>query len=104
MDDLLKDGLERLSITADAGMIRRLETYISEIELFNPVYHLVSYEDKDELIIRHILDCAAVCRRPGFRCRLSRHSPFNSHAGIPVFPHRKNEKACGLFEKCCLKM
>lgn len=61
MNDLLEDGLERLSIVTDADMIRKLETYIGEIELFNPVYHLVSYEDRDELVIRHILDCAAGC-------------------------------------------
>lgn len=47
MNDLLEEGLERLSIPADADMIGKLETYISEIELFNPVYHLVSYEDRD---------------------------------------------------------
>jgi 16S rRNA (guanine527-N7)-methyltransferase len=36
-----------------------LERYIAEIELFNPVYGLVSCRTHDELIIRHILDSLA---------------------------------------------
>jgi len=36
-----------------------LERYIAEIELFNPVYKLVSYRTKDELIARHIIDSLA---------------------------------------------
>jgi 16S rRNA (guanine527-N7)-methyltransferase len=64
--DLLKDGLTELCKADNDIAIcihnkidelsSRLERYIAEIELFNPVYGLVSCKNRDELIIRHILD------------------------------------------------
>ena len=53
--DLLLEGAEKLKLDLTSLQRERLERYISEIELFNPIYKLVSYQDKDELIIRHIL-------------------------------------------------
>lgn len=57
--DLLREGLERLEAPHDEETIGKLETFISEIELFNPAYKLVACADRDELVIRHILDSAA---------------------------------------------
>ncbi|MSU06840.1 16S rRNA (guanine(527)-N(7))-methyltransferase RsmG [Spirochaetales bacterium NM-380-WT-3C1] len=57
--DLLLEGAEKLKLDLTSLQRERLEKYISEIELFNPIYKLVSYQDKDELIIRHILDSLA---------------------------------------------
>ena len=57
--DLLLEGAEKLKLDLTSLQRERLERYISEIELFNPIYKLVSYQDKDELIIRHILDSLA---------------------------------------------
>ena len=57
--DLLLEGAEKLKLDLTSLQRERLERYISEIELFNPIYKLVSYQGKDELIIRHILDSLA---------------------------------------------
>ena len=57
--DLLLEGAEKLKLDLTSLQRERLERYISEIELFNPIYKLVSYQDRDELIIRHILDSIA---------------------------------------------
>ena len=57
--DLLLEGAEKLKLDLTSLQRERLERYISEIELFNPIYKLVSYKDRDELIIRHILDSLA---------------------------------------------
>ena len=57
--DLLLEGASKLGLTLSPNQKEKLEKYISEIELFNPIYKLVSYSDKDELIIRHILDSMA---------------------------------------------
>lgn len=57
--DLLLEGAEKLKLDLTSLQRERLERYISEIELFNPIYKLVSYQDRDELIIRHILDSLA---------------------------------------------
>ena len=57
--DLVLEGAEKLKLDLTSLQRERLERYISEIELFNPIYKLVSYQDRDELIIRHILDSLA---------------------------------------------
>ena len=58
-NELLIEGLERLGLPAGSAAAERLETYIDEIEIFNPAYHLISFDRREDLIIRHILDCAA---------------------------------------------
>ena len=58
-NNLLAEGLERLSIQFSLKQLGQLETMVDEIMLFNPAYRLVSNTDRDEIIIRHILDSAA---------------------------------------------
>lgn len=57
--NLLSSGLEMLSISFSQKQLGQLETMVDEIMLFNPTYRLVSNTDKDEIIIRHILDSAS---------------------------------------------
>ena len=59
MSDLIREGAMKLGLAADDEKITKVERFISEIELFNPVYRLVSYRERDELIIRHVLDSMA---------------------------------------------
>jgi 16S rRNA (guanine527-N7)-methyltransferase len=66
MDELLEQGLRRLR-ESDPDIHRllkpRMETvsrllnmYIEEVELFNPAYSLVKVQDRQELVVKHILD------------------------------------------------
>lgn len=76
--------LEDLGLGSDSTMLSRLETYVDEIGLFNPAYHLVSYSTTEELVVRHIADCASGL--PVIRsCIDSRSSvaDFGSGAGLP---------------------
>ena len=57
--DLLIEGANKIGIELTQDQIDKLEKYIKEIELFNPVYKLVGYQDRSELIIKHILDSLA---------------------------------------------
>ena len=57
--DLLLEGASKLGLTLSPIQKEKIEKYIAELELFNPIYKLVSYLDRDELIIRHILDSMA---------------------------------------------
>jgi 16S rRNA (guanine527-N7)-methyltransferase len=72
MGDLLERGLAELSarfaesgdgVSADLVAAPRaldlLRRYIAEIELFNEVYGLVGAKDRDELVVKHILDSLA---------------------------------------------
>lgn len=59
MNKLLYEGLEVLGLKVSEKQAGQLEIFLSELELFNPVYKLVSAKDSDEIIIRHFLDCLA---------------------------------------------
>ena len=56
---LLQEGLDKLNIKYTEAQMEKMEKFLDEIRLFNPVYKLVSYEDEDVLIIKHFLDCLA---------------------------------------------
>lgn len=56
--DYLEEGLKKLNInTVDLSTLKiDLEKYINELELFNSAYDLTNAENKDDIIIRHVLD------------------------------------------------
>jgi len=69
-------------------IISLLEKYIKEIETFNEAYGLVKVSNRDELIIKHILDSLAPL---GIISRLLPRSPLQiadagSGAGLPGIP------------------
>ena len=55
METLLTDGLSQLGITLSAGQQKQLETYWSELNLWNGKYGLVNAVG-NELVIKHFLD------------------------------------------------
>ena len=57
-DDLLKRGLEALSLPADGPLFSGLSRYGAAIEEWNPAYGLVGAEG-DELVVKHLLDSLA---------------------------------------------
>lgn len=57
-DHLLEEGLAKLGLLND-NSLSLLVKYIEEIELFNPAYGLVKATDRQELIVKHILDSLA---------------------------------------------
>jgi 16S rRNA (guanine527-N7)-methyltransferase len=59
---LLICGLEKLDIIPENRIVSLLNKYVEEIELFNPAYGLVKVKDRNELIIKHVLDSLAPCR------------------------------------------
>jgi 16S rRNA (guanine527-N7)-methyltransferase len=99
-DSILKEGLAALresdpDIKAlfslrENRVSAALETYLAEIELFNPAYGLVGAKDRRELVVKHILDSLAPL---GIIQRLLRASPLprriadaGSGAGLPGIP------------------
>ncbi|MDR2485388.1 MAG: 16S rRNA (guanine(527)-N(7))-methyltransferase RsmG [Treponema sp.] len=68
-----------------------LNTYIEEIELFNPAYGLVKVKDRQELVVKHILDSLGplgIIRRLLNRNRggSSAIADAGSGAGLPGIP------------------
>ena len=102
-DSLLKEGIftlcqndekiEKLISPRKEEIISLLERYIKEIELFNPAYGLVAAADREELVIKHILDSIAPL---GLLSRLSAEAgetggglkiaDAGSGAGLPGIP------------------
>ena len=84
----LDEGLSSLSLALDPRQREQLDAYIAELELFNPVYKLVSAEG-EELVVRHILDSLSgagtmASLAQGFpSCRIA---DFGSGAGLPGIP------------------
>ena len=60
MVDLI-EGLKKCGIQENAapGLAQKMEAYIKEIVLFNSAYNLTNTSDRDELVVRHILDSLA---------------------------------------------
>ena len=54
--DLLAEGIDQLGIPDPAGARARLDTFMAEIERWNPRFGLVKYGDRDELVVKHVLD------------------------------------------------
>jgi 16S rRNA (guanine527-N7)-methyltransferase len=81
--------VERLIASRRDEVIALLSKYIAEIELFNPAYGLVGTNDRQELVLRHILDSLAPL---GLISRLlqGKENPqiadVGSGAGLPGIP------------------
>ena len=92
MGSVLIDGLARLApdypLFHEPDIQNRLERYIAQIELYNPALGLVSVRDRDEWIIRHILDSLApVTRLCGvLPSGVPRVADAGSGAGLPGIP------------------
>jgi 16S rRNA (guanine527-N7)-methyltransferase len=73
------------------SLVRLLDRYCDEIERFNPAYGLVSVKDRDELVVKHILDSLApirsIMRLAGSRSpENTRIADVGSGAGLPGIP------------------
>ncbi|MCL1817547.1 MAG: 16S rRNA (guanine(527)-N(7))-methyltransferase RsmG, partial [Spirochaetaceae bacterium] len=92
--DILAHGLEALGLASRGAEKDKLETYIRELEKWNPVFGFIGKDEKTTpeaarktLIVRHILDSLAGLaplgrlRDPGFSL-----ADIGSGAGLPGIP------------------
>lgn len=85
---LLQESLRSMDIPYEAVQLDQLQAYIAEIELFNPVYKLVAAQ-KEELVIRHILDSLAAYPTIKALCDMVKPceiADLGSGAGLPGIP------------------
>ena len=93
MEALLTDGLSRLGISLSAGQQKQLETYWSELTLWNGKYGLVNASG-DELVVKHFLDSLSavpVLEEMSFNtaCDVGSGGGFPGLVLAVVFPDRK---------------
>ena len=86
---MIEEGLRKLGISGGDRVLSLLEKYIEEIELFNAAYDLVKVKDRNELIVKHILDSLAPLdimlsmQSEYENCRIA---DIGSGAGLPGIP------------------
>ena len=56
---MLDEGLARLGIEASSRQREMIDAYIDELLIWNSKLNLVSVRSREELVVRHILDCLA---------------------------------------------
>ena len=59
MNELLLKGLDIIGIPNYEEKAKLLEKYIDELMLFNPSLKLIGDKNREDIVVRHILDCAA---------------------------------------------
>ncbi|GHU25461.1 ribosomal RNA small subunit methyltransferase G [Spirochaetia bacterium] len=88
-DSLLMQGLIQIfspEIVPEL-LVSKLESYLNEIERFNPVYGLISVDNHEALITRHILDSLAPLNIiSGIISDSARIADVGSGAGLPGIP------------------
>ncbi len=82
--NLLEQGLKQMELNPSGTQLKRLETYVKELERWNPRYGLVNATG-DELIIRHILDSLSACKSLASH-KLQKVADIGSGAGLPGIP------------------
>ncbi len=94
--DRIEEYLDALGVEDTSRKSALLERYTDEIMLFNPSLKLVGSKDRNEIIVRHIFDCASAY--PVFSDKTKegdRVADMGSGAGLPgvvlasLFPSRK---------------
>ncbi len=53
---LLREGLRELAVPDADRAAAQLESYMDELERWNPRFGLVKYETREELVVKHVLD------------------------------------------------
>jgi 16S rRNA (guanine527-N7)-methyltransferase len=56
---LLRAGLQQLSVNDPERVQQRAETFLDELERWNPRFGLVKFTDRRELVVKHVLDSLA---------------------------------------------
>lgn len=77
---LMTRGIKALGLDMDDFQIGRLESFLDEIEKWNPAYGLVKAQGS-ELVIKHVLDCLAAV--PFIQKHEGEIADLGSGAGLP---------------------
>ena len=114
--DYLYEGLKKLNInTVDLELLKSdLEKYINELELFNSAYDLTNAENKNDIIIKHILDSLSAQKKlvsliSDPSCKIADIGSGGGLPGIPLALSLRNynitlvermSKRCAFLENC----
>ena len=115
MTDFLHEGLLKLNFSQEEAetIAKKMELYINELRLFNSAYNLVNTDDRDEIVINHILDSLApVAQLEEKKFRKIVAADIGSGGGLPGIPLaaampaqnfilvERMSKRCAFLENC----
>jgi 16S rRNA (guanine527-N7)-methyltransferase len=55
-DGMLREGLQELSVPYPERAAALLDSYVDELERWNPRFGFVKYESREDLVVKHVLD------------------------------------------------
>jgi 16S rRNA (guanine527-N7)-methyltransferase len=86
--ELLLDGLRELGVPERDACLPRLEAYMTELERWNPRFGMVKFQDRAELVVKHVLDSLSAWRviRDLAAAGSGRVLDVGSGAGLPGIP------------------
>ena len=84
--DVLRQGLERLSVRNPGESARLLDHYLDELERWNPRFGFVKAASRQELIVKHVLDSLSAWRQVEEETAAGRVLDVGSGAGLPGIP------------------
>lgn len=85
-EDLLKEGLDFLSISYSEGKLEQLKDFANLLIRWNKVYNLTSIRDERDIVIKHLLDSATIAKE---------FPVFASHLGLQGAGKRVLDVGCG---------
>ncbi len=59
-DTLLLQGVKDLGASIDSSQLDLLTRYLDELQLWNKTYNLTAIRERDQMVIRHVLDSLAI--------------------------------------------
>ncbi len=80
--DTLLAGCRELGVVPPPGAVERLSTYLDLLEKWNRAYNLTAVRNRDEMVVRHLLDSLAILPH----LQGQRFIDVGSGAGLPGVP------------------
>ena len=84
--ELLRDGLRRLEVPEPETAARLLKKFLDELERWNPRFGFVKAANRQELIVKHVLDSLSAWRQVKGELRGGAVLDVGSGAGFPGIP------------------
>jgi len=84
--DVLREGLEQLSVRNPGESARLLDLYLDELERWNPRFGFIKAASRQELIVKHVLDSLSAWKQVQEEAGGGRVLDVGSGAGLPGIP------------------
>lgn len=82
----LSNGLQALQLDADAAMLERLQGYVELVRKWNKAINLVSRQDVERFVSRHLLDSLSIAQLVAAQTNTKQVLDIGTGGGLPGIP------------------